>query len=315
MARADGTERRPPAAGRPAPRRRRAVAWRRVPVGALLAAAVSLAGAGSPLGPVPLTAQTALRGQVVDEDSGEGVSEAELTLLDVEGDELGRALSDADGWFFFSLPAPGTYRLIVERIGYGRIPSQPFQVTRPDTIPVEFYVSQEAILLDPVLVRVGYYRGADLFSERLARGEGVLFGPEAVDSLRPSTHVGEILKHADAVRVRWGWGRSESGETGPMPRVQTYRGKFGCVNYMVDRTPVPAPFVRGALEHGPWAVAPLSELEPDDLVAVEVYRDWSEVPDDFRKQVEATNAQQRKALRDIQRKTCGLVIFWTEEGW
>lgn len=146
----------------------------------------------------------------------------------------------------------------------------------------------------------------------MARGRGVFFTPEMVDSLRPRTHVGEIFSHDDDTRVRWGWGVYEDLSTGPIPSVRTYRSREGCVKYIVDRTIVIRPFTRGG---SVWGVAPLSKVTPENLMAVEFYRSWAEVPEDFRDALRIRNGQEAAALMDINRARCGIAVLWTREGW
>ena len=111
-----------------------------------------------------------------------------------------------------------------------------------------------------------------------------------------------------------GWGYYENGRNGPIPSVRTYLGS-GCVNYIVDRTPIPDPWFLGV--NSPWGVSPLSELTPEDLVAVEIYRHVTEVPDDFMNQLIIDTKDKRRKVRDMFHRdfTCGVVIFWTEDSW
>jgi len=62
-------------------------------------------------------------------------------------------------------------------------------------------------------------------------------------------------------------------------------------------------------------VAPLADLEPEDLVAIEIYRSWSEVPEDYEQQILANTLSTRQALREMRRAECGVVVIWTERGW
>ncbi|MGD2124197.1 MAG: hypothetical protein PVJ76_20875 [Gemmatimonadota bacterium] len=54
---------------------------------------------------------------------------------------------------------------------------------------------------------------------------------------------------------------------------------------------------------------------PEDLIAIEVYRGWFEVPEDFRQHLLVRDRWERDALRLINRKDCGVVIIWTRDGW
>lgn len=256
----------------------------------------------------PARAQV-IRGVLLDDATDATVGGATLTLLDEDGEVSGQTLANDRGVFFLEAEL-GVYQLRAERIGYRTTTSLPFRVAALDTVAVEFRIDAEAVLLSALTVTVGGPPGHELFEERMATEEGFFFTPEMVDSLRPTQHVGEIFRHADRTWVHWGWGRHEDGATGPLPHVYTYLG-HGCLRFIVDRTPVPEPF----FERSIWGVPPLSDLTPDDLVAIEVYRAWHEVPEDFRKQLRIRNRWEQDALNKINRKQCGVVIIWTRHGW
>jgi hypothetical protein len=250
-----------------------------------------------------------IRGRLLDDSTETPISGARVVLFSTNGESQGETLSDSLGIFFLRATF-GTYQLQAQRLGYQTTLSLPFQVSVVDTLAVDFFLGAEAIMLAPLIVNASRIPGRELFAERMETGEGFFFTPEMVDSLRPRQHVGEIFRHAEDTRVHWRWGRHEDGETGPIPMVITYLGDR-CLHYVVDQTPVPAPF----FETSVWGVPPLSEVTPENLVAVEVYRAWHEVPEDFQKQLRIRNGWERDALRRINRKACGVVIIWTADGW
>lgn len=256
----------------------------------------------------PASAQV-IRGVLIDDATSFPVPGATIVLLGVDRPVEKRALSDSLGVFWFQADL-GDYRLRAERLGYGTTRSLPFRVTALDTVDVEFRISADAVELAPLTVSVGGPPGRELFEERMRAGEGVHFTPAMVDSLRPSEYVGEIFRHAEKTWVRWGAGRGEDGRYAPRPAVFTYLGD-GCLYFVVDRTLVPEPFFGTSF----WGVPPLSELTPEDLVAIEVYRAWHEVPADFTSQLRIRNGWERDMLRLVNRKECGLVVIWTDDGW
>ena len=264
--------------------------------------------------PVASVSAQTVHGTLVDEDSQEGVEGATVLLLGAAEDTLHSTLTDSLGHFTVAIPGVGAYFLEASRIGYGTTRSQSFNVTSPDTTTVTFFVSTQAILLDPIVVGIPTVIGSEVFQTRLTAGDGIFFTPEMVDSLRPVRHVGELFEHTDdEVFLTWGFGRREDGGYGPIPRIRSYRGASGCLSYIVDRTPVPDPFFAGV--SSPWGVAPLSELTPEDLVAVEIYRGWFEVPSDYEDQILANTLGTRRKLRDMRKGECGIVVLWTERGW
>ena len=69
------------------------------------------------LGALPLAAQQ-VRGRLVQEGDGAPVSEALVRLLDAERNEVARTASTASGGFLLTAPAPGSYWVRVQRIGF-----------------------------------------------------------------------------------------------------------------------------------------------------------------------------------------------------
>ncbi len=68
------------------------------------------------LGALPLRAQ-AVVGRIVDADGGGGVAGAFVVLADSAGHRRAAVLSDGEGRFVLTAPAPGTYSVRAERIG------------------------------------------------------------------------------------------------------------------------------------------------------------------------------------------------------
>ena len=262
---------------------------------------------------VPVSGQT-ITGTLVDDDTQEGIDGATITLLGSTQNRIRSTLTDSLGHFVLPVPNLGAYYLEAERIGYGTTRSQSFNIGSIDTTTVTFFVAVDAVLLDPLVVGVPIVIGSEIFAERMAAGQGVFFTPAMVDSLRPTQHVGEIFRHADDdIFLTWESGMREDGRYGPLPRIRSYRGKVGCLNYIVDRTPIPEPFF-GAVRNV-WGVAPLADVDPEDLVAIEIYRGWWEVPEDYERQILANTLATRQKLRDMRKAECGVVVIWTQRGW
>jgi hypothetical protein len=259
--------------------------------------------------PTDLAAQT-IRGRLVDDATDEVIEGAELRLLTEGGDVLDRALSNAAGVFVLDARL-GPLHIEAERIGYRTTRSLLFEMNVLDTLAVEFRIDAEAVLLAPIIVDASDEPGEDLFEERVALGEGFHYDPALLDSIRPETWVADIFRARDRrTWTHWGWGRREDGSLGPLPGIRSYLGN-GCLHFVVDRIPVAAPFFGSSV----WGVPPLSDLTPEDLVAVEVYRAPHELPEGFTRELRPRNAGERRALQEINRLRCGVVVFWTEDGW
>lgn len=154
-----------------------------------------------------------LVGVLVDDDTDLVIEGATITLFSFQGQRFGSVVSDLEGRFVLDAPRLGDFRLLAERIGYRTTRSQRFMVSTLDTITVTFFLASDVVLLEPLVVTIPVIQGRKLFERRLELGKGVLLGPEAVDSLRPERHAGEILQHVDKVRVRWAGGITRTEET------------------------------------------------------------------------------------------------------
>ncbi len=119
----------------------------RVAACAGLVAAALLATAGAT---VAASGQV-VRGKLVDATSGAPIGSAVIRLVDRGGATLARALTRAGGTFDLRAPAPGSYRLRAERIGYGTAASDAFDAAADDTLFVPISASVQAISLDGVV--------------------------------------------------------------------------------------------------------------------------------------------------------------------
>jgi hypothetical protein len=84
--------------------------------------------------PIPASAQQALapqqevQGTVTEGGTLAPIEGAMILLLDEGGRRMGGVLSAVNGRFRVPVPAPGRYRLRVDRIGYGSMDTEPFEV-------------------------------------------------------------------------------------------------------------------------------------------------------------------------------------------
>jgi len=98
-----------------------------------------------------LAAQT-VRGQLVDSISRTPLHGAFLTLVDAEGRERGRAITDAAGEFVVQAPAPGTYRLRSKRIGFRPFVSAPLVLGMSETTTYNAAIDPIPVPLKEVVV-------------------------------------------------------------------------------------------------------------------------------------------------------------------
>ena len=98
-----------------------------------------------------LAAQT-VRGQLVDSVSRAPLSGAFLTLIDAQGAERARAITDATGKFTVLAPAAGTYRLRSKRIGFKPYVSPALSLVAGETTTYDAAIDPIPVPLKEVVV-------------------------------------------------------------------------------------------------------------------------------------------------------------------
>ena len=90
-----------------------------------------------------------LLGTLFDDDTGLGIDGASITLFSIQGQRFGSVMTGTEGRFVMNVGRLGDFKLEAQRLGYRTTRSQQFTVSSIDTLTVSFYVSTDAILLDP----------------------------------------------------------------------------------------------------------------------------------------------------------------------
>jgi hypothetical protein len=145
----------------------------RIPLVVLIAAVIGLIR--------PLHAQL-VRGQVIDSVTGTPVPGSVVILTASSGADADRTVSDARGFYLLRAPAPGRYRLIVQREGYRRSAFPPFALPAEGIVSfVLLIASVDAMsdLLDQPILDLA----AGLCPDAVAEGLPVIVGrvTDAVD--------------------------------------------------------------------------------------------------------------------------------------
>jgi carboxypeptidase family protein len=112
-----------------------------------VAAAILACGVG-----VRAAAAQAIRSTLVGAGSGEPVSGAFVVVTDTAGREIARALTDEAGRVSLDL-VPGTYRLLVLRIGVARWRTPAFRLAAGDTLTTPIQAPETPVLLSAIEVR------------------------------------------------------------------------------------------------------------------------------------------------------------------
>lgn len=239
--------------------------------------------------PAGASAQVIL-GRVIDDESGIGVADAEIMLLDDRARPVGeRRLSGANGGFVFSVE-PGHYQFSAFRIGYGPGTSPFVEVQEGDSVEVEFRIAQEAIVLDPLTVTAS----ARPWYEHMKP-------PALWEYYERSEHMaklglGHFLERDDLRPMQ---GMPVSIAIGNLPGMQAVAAGNGARFQVLGRLDCPALFF---LNGQPVRLAESWFI--DDFVsmaeveAIEVYAGAASLPGEFRGMGGGGN--------------CGAVVVWTK---
>ena len=94
----------------------------------------------------------AVRGQLTDSISRSPIAGAFLTLVDAQGAERARAITNSAGEFTLSAPAAGTYRIRSKRIGFKPYVSRPLALVAGETVSFDAAVDPIPVPLEQVVV-------------------------------------------------------------------------------------------------------------------------------------------------------------------
>ena len=101
--------------------------------------------------PVLVAAQS-VRGQLTDSLTRASIPDAFVTLIDDQGAERARAITNAAGEFLLTAPAPGSYRLRSKRIGFRPYVSGPLTLQGTDVVSFQVMVHPIPVALASVVV-------------------------------------------------------------------------------------------------------------------------------------------------------------------
>lgn len=247
-----------------------------------------------------------IQGRVLDEGTGTPVPLAVVVLLGSGDSPVAQALSRDDGSFELEVPGGGFYSLRVSGLGLADIQTSVFAVDEDETVSFEVRVPARPLELDSLLVEVQGNRGRDRFRERVERGRGFFLDRAQLDRIDPTDMV-DIFRAVEGVQMSFSFERHDDGGMRPTPKVRA--GAQSCMTYMLDDRPV-----RGNIgdNRSPLQLFPLSGIRMDDIKAVEVYRDLSEVPPELRNSAFRPVWGEHGSYYEL---TCGITVFRTSARW
>lgn len=238
-----------------------------------------------PLTAAPAAAQT-VRVTVQDAASGAPVPAAMVRVEDAFGALARAGFSDARGEVRLRLDEPGQYAVSATRAGYHPA-AETLAVLASGTASATLRLQARALALDTVTV-VGTperEEGRHTFERRRATANGVYLDSAYV-AQRRATYPGDLLYSIPGIEVR---ADNRTGYRSPVSRMGSR-----CLVMLVNGLPF----------YGGWPrfVRLEETLRRTDVVAVEVYREFSEVPAELRRYAMPSDP-------------CGVVVYWTEDGW
>ena len=235
-----------------------------------------------------------VRGVVRDAATGRPLDRAVLVLL--AGDSLMRAagLSDDGGNFTLNAPAGDSVVLRAQQIGYGTHRSEPFVVQRAELVEVSVALRQEAVAIEGVTVRAPLSKDLHRFLRNQTLGFGKYLGPDDIARLNPTNTVQLLVGTPGAFLVPGVAGRG----------VTSVRRPSGASASVVCD---PWVYVDGHILEPDTDIRTRqtivrvdSYVAPDEIRAVEIYRNPSNAPSEY----------QRPFMRD-----CPVVLIWTDFGF
>jgi hypothetical protein len=232
----------------------------------------------------PAAAQT-VRVTVTDA-AGAPVAGAMVRVEDASGALAQAGFADARGEVQLRLEEGGRYAVGATRAGYQR-GVEAVTVAPSGQTPVTIRLAARPLVLDTVTVVGARDRevGRETFERRRMTAGGIYLDSAYV-ARRRATYPGDLLYSIPGIEVV---AERRSGVRRPVTRMGSR-----CLVYLVNGLPF----------YGGWPRwVPLEEtLRRTDVVAVEVYREFSEVPRELHRYA-------------WSRGQCGVVVYWTEDGW
>ncbi|HEX5870987.1 MAG TPA: carboxypeptidase-like regulatory domain-containing protein [Longimicrobium sp.] len=235
----------------------------------------------------PAAAQS-IRAVARDAATGAPVAEAMVRVEAADGTLAVAGFADAAGVVVLRLRQPGTYRVEATRSGY-----QPTSVqveAGGAQVQAEIRMAQRPFTLDTVVVmgQLPNERERQGFERRRALGEGVF-----LDSAYLSQRSGRVAYAGDMLSGVPGlYMQRRAGATVP----RSERG-WGCMVMLLDGRPFSMSFRDGGRRELHQVIG------PRDVEAVEVYREFDEVPPEFRQ------------YADTGPVRCGVYLYWTRARW
>jgi hypothetical protein len=258
----------------------------------------------------PAAAQM-IHGRLLQEGTLTPVAGASVQLMDSRGNELDRLVTTNEAGTFAMRVEPGRYTLRIRRIGYTPLITPAITLAANEVFEGTYRVSPATVRLttERITERANLELGRDGMLRRKELGKGVFLYRQDLAG-KDQSEFASLLRGVDGIRVE---------ATGKVTSTEGWR----CLYFMVNKVPVTS-VPRGIPGSTQWPT--LEDLVPTghDVMAIEIYREFTEVPPEFRldawpgQRPGSQRAAPTKASvgRSSQQDTpCGLVSVWTRAAW
>jgi len=271
-----------------------------LPVLVLLVLASLLGTGGAVSGQVSeVSAESSIRGTVIDASSGRGVPAAFVEFLDQGGLVRASATTGEDGAFLLPRVPRGEFRLRVSSLGYARTTTPAARLEAGEALTLVVRVSPSALALAPLEITASVRVTSPVLESFYARAErgfgGVFLTRADIERAGPSRGVSDLVAGLTGVHL----------DTSPAPGLPAgvflSQGELGSagrpcpVQVFLDGVPVDR---HGGISGGMNRGVQLDRLvTPAEVEGIEVYRSLSEIPPEFL----TTDAR------------CGVIAVWRRE--
>jgi hypothetical protein len=235
-----------------------------------------------------------IRGEVRDETTKQPIVRVTVSLLDAKDSTIRNVLSNDSGRFAVALPGPGTYSLSLRRVGWAKLMTKPFTVRANDTVStLTFEMARQIVALDTVVSveTRGVFAmtpGKEYVRKHFALGLGAIISGWEIE--KTGLSLSAYLGQQAGLLLTQAWPRPPNGP--PMVPVSEGIGLISqvstqCLYARVDRFSILYLLITEAAES-------LDELiKVKDIMAVEVYLDHREVPDEWKQDAWVSELFQR----------------------
>jgi hypothetical protein len=230
--------------------------------------------------------------------------------MNVRGDELDRLVITNEAGTFAMRVEPGQYTLRIRRIGFQPLTTPVITLALNDVFEGTYRVTPATVRLatERITAKRNLELGRDGFLKRRTLGKGV-FLTRSDFGEKNQSEFANLLRDVEGIQV------DADG------RVNSTEG-WRCLYFMVNKVMVTS-VPRGIPASTMWPT--LEDLVPSghDVMGIEVYREFGEVPEEFRldawpgwrpgqRAVPNTRSLDRRGASDAP---CGLVSIWTRAAW